>query len=940
MVLCLLLQIRIGEASTPGPSDQWGLGVVNVNGIQGKAAQFSDLPSGIYAVSESHLTTPGCHRFKNEIRSNKLQMQWTGGAPAPFKGKSIASIGGKHTGVGFMTSFPYRDITRGWQPDLYETGRIHAASFFVGSTWISGGVCYGYAWQSESQQVKANTQLLLSHLVDQLHNSVPGPKFLAGDFNQLEGQLPITLHLEQQGWQEIQNFAYRHWHIPPGPTCQHKTRKDFLYISPELQAKVLAVSNEFDRFPDHSTLLAMLSFPSPLLKEPRWRKVASIEYGRLPFDTVTDLSEVPIAGSLSDPSHRLTKVFQTFEDQVHHKCRSVGHPGLAPAQRGRTASRYRQMVCPTFAPLKPSRPGELQPGAVKETLQYKRWFTQFRRLTSFCNLIRHAKTTPTALEHKVSLWRSILTAPGFSPSFVQWWNQQELEPRLSQSSVMPPSDAQIVATMCTSFEVQIRQMETMMQTSRQSKAKEMHIQDTNRIFREVRKPGPVPVQALVAKQTSVVLEVPDSGTVIVDQCHMEVTLPIHSPHGVHHAHMIEDGQLWFDVEHSLVPGDCLVQTEPIGSIQALHTAFGNEWCKRWDKHRGVPFDTWDDINAIADSILPSSPMVCQDITIDQWKHVIQKKKTRSAVGMDSVSRTDLLAAPDWVHQSLVDLINNAEQTGNWPRQMVQGSVHALEKCAQADQVQQFRPITVMPLMFRCWGSLRARQVLTHITSIAPPELLGNIPGKTATSLWWKLQAQIEHSLYADVPCVGYVADLIKAFNLIPRDPVFNIAIQVGVAPRIVRGWSAAVTLNQRHFFIRGCPGPGLTSCTGFPEGCAMSVTAMCLLNLLIHAIIAARHPQTTFCSYVDNLEIVAKQAVEAAACLQTLTRVCRCLDMQIDDAKTYAWATHAADRAHFRESQIPYHRSCRDLGGHMQYGSQRTNASVVAKCNNLTPLWS
>lgn len=93
MLLCLVFQIRIGEASTPGPADQWGLGVVNVNGIQSKASQFSDLPAGIYAVSETHLTEPGCHRFKDEIRSIKLNMQWTGGAPAPFKGKSLSCIG-------------------------------------------------------------------------------------------------------------------------------------------------------------------------------------------------------------------------------------------------------------------------------------------------------------------------------------------------------------------------------------------------------------------------------------------------------------------------------------------------------------------------------------------------------------------------------------------------------------------------------------------------------------------------------------------------------------------------------------------------------------------------------------------------------------------------------------------------------------------------------
>ena len=79
--------MRIGEAKVPGPNIT--IGALNPTGLAGKGAMCSSLKHGVYAVSESHLTTVGHTRFATELRGAKSIFKFCPGAPAPPKSKSI-----------------------------------------------------------------------------------------------------------------------------------------------------------------------------------------------------------------------------------------------------------------------------------------------------------------------------------------------------------------------------------------------------------------------------------------------------------------------------------------------------------------------------------------------------------------------------------------------------------------------------------------------------------------------------------------------------------------------------------------------------------------------------------------------------------------------------------------------------------------------------------
>ena len=315
------------------------------------------------------------------------------------------------------------------------------------------------------------------------------------------------------------------------------------------------------------------------------------------------------------------------------------------------------------------------------------------------------------------------------------------------------------------------------------------------------------------------------------------------------------------------------------------------------------------------------------------------KKSRAAVGLDGVAKADLMAMPDALHIRLLSLLHEAERSGQWPVQALNGAIHSLAKRATSEFVGDFRPVTILPLVYRCWGTIRSKEILSHLEKVAPPSMLGHMPKRSAPELWYHLQSVVEQSLYDGAAGSGLVTDLVRAFNCLPREPIFHAAIQIGVPANIVRAWAAAVIGIKRFFWVRGQPSEGVQSGTGFPEGCALSVAAMGLCNLVIHSFMAIRCPRVLMFSYVDNLELLSDSTDDALDGLRALQNFTTFLGVPCDSNKTYAWALDTQGRQQFKDSNLPVHRQHKDLGAHVQYCGRQTNGAVKQKCADLQTLW-
>ena len=110
----------------------------------------------------------------------------------------------------------------------------------------------------------------------------------------------------------------------------------------------------------------------------------------------------------------------------------------------------------------------------------------------------------------------------------------------------------------------------------------------------------------------------------------------------------------------------------------------------------------------------------------------------------------------------------------------------------------------------------------------------------------------------------------------------------------------------------------------------MSVVATAIVDWIVDRWLYLKWPDLCFTSYVDNCEVMATQLSQVLAGIDGLNQICQCLDLELDHAKTYAWALTGDDRRTFRDASVGTKLDGRNLGGHLQYSRQHTNFTVTS----------
>ena len=940
------IHYRIGEASNPGPptaeapgSSSLILGTCNPTGLLTKALQLDDLPGSdlsIWGVAETQLSAPGVKKFHRELKFRDSKFKLFHGAPAPLRSTSAKAIGGKHVGTAFLTTVPSRPLQATWTPADWCQARFVANTFYVQGHWIHGATFYGFAHQADLPSTREASNKLLSNLTYRVVHSLKGMRFICGDFNQLDGNLDETAKWAELGWREVQLLSAEKFGTTPQATCKAKTIKDFIWLSPELVQYFAGCSLHDTIFKDHSALAAHFhpfGHPEsiPLWRIPHrlnWKELHPIPDGHFQFDGSSD----------HDPCSQLASEFEARVTAIATK--QGVH--VLPCQLGRSSTAKTVSVQSYSRPTPPSRHGDFDPSFHGISMQHARWIKQLRRLESFS---RNTDTFSSMAQwvHRQREWRAILHATGFHGGFRKWWQSHPItEPGVPHDLPFDPPSQFLAHMIRLHFEGIVVALEQVLRTHAVRVAKANRATNPRRIFQDIQQPKAPLIELLEEHRSATVVQVcsDELAVEIAPDVDFDLTHPVLSSDGpVQVLHATPD-KLWVADLINLQPGAKLHQEIQIGKLVDLFRMFSHAWSTRWHRHEATPSSRWQLVETFIDTHVPQGPvMPYHPITVDEWKDCIRRKKKSAAVGPDGWSREDLLALPDDLTQGVLQVLTAAEAGSPWPQSIMTGLIHSLQKTATASQVGHYRPITLCSLIYRVWSSIRSRQLLHHFLDQTPTAVSGNVPGRTTKHLWYTIQLQIEKAQSLGEPQSGCVVDLVKAFNLLPGEPLFAACVRLGAPGPVVRGWLQALIQLERRFIIRGGASDPVRSATGYPEGCGLSVVAMLATNIVASHWLRVHQPQVCIHSFVDNIELTAPTSGVIRQGFDSLCNFFDHMDLEWDPAKTYFWSTSAQERQEFHATHCVTRPWARDLGAHMQYTQAATNSVITAKIAQFQPQW-
>lgn len=864
--------VRIGEAAVPGPG-LLRVTTSNPSGLRGKECHLVELGAGIHCISESQLSTVTlprcCTTLQAQAASLHRHVRVLAGPPVACRPGSRWA--GTWAGVLTMSDLPSQELKLPWRSGELESGRLQASIHYLGHVRLqvlnSYGFCRGPTWP----QAKELTERLLQTATQHLVIGGFGPRIICGDFNFSDGELDAFEVWKHYGWVSAQTFAAFHWGHQVLPTCKGTTERDFLWLSPEAQHLCRQV-HVFDIFQEHSTVAADLSLDVPLSQVYQWPLPALIPWTEVQLDAWQGSATFStLEGTTTECYSQVGRALET--SLVGHIPTQPGHR-LLPTQVGRcqrlapTRTREQAKFC------RASRAGEVELRCDLTTRAVRLWFKQLRRLQSLRHSLRAGAQHWEAQLHRCELWSAILHARGFDGGFRTFWSMGYSDGRPHVPEQLPeglPSSAQLEQIYET-FRARFEALESWHIRQRCRLLKQKHDATMAGLFGELKRAPKAKPDLLWFDHYYTILGYEQ------DTCSLHLDRPLDltgrstwtlngTPLSV-----LEADQDTCIVSHlpSLLPGDELHQHQVLTQLEEVHDAFVQFWQPRWNAYKDISDSDWARITTFARAHMRPLHLELPPLAPDQWHRTLARYKPTAARGVDGISHLDLINMPQPLETELLAILDRVETGEAWPQQACFGVVQALAKVDGAHEVSAFRPVVVLSLLYRTWSSLRSRQLLSQLVPVIPEGQVGFIPGQEAMNVWALWMAMIDLCCQGGSTLCGLSADLVRAFNCIPRAPLFWLASFLGIPERVVHPWRNFVEDFSRSFMIRGTLSEAVTSSVGFPEGCALSVLGMCLLDLMWHSYAEVLCPGLRIFSYVDNLGLTARDAGHLALGFATM----------------------------------------------------------------------
>eukprot|EP00435_Cladocopium_sp_Y103_P072340 s129_g40.t1 len=376
-----------------------------------------------------------------------------------------------------------------------------------------------------------------------------------------------------------------------------------------------------------------------------------------------------------------------------------------------------------------------------------------------------------------------------------------------------------------------------------------------------------------------------------------------------------------------------------GNFLEIESLLKKAWLPIFDKYSTQSEPSWAAFEQRYQQYFPSPvAMTLRPFTTDGIRNILTRMKTRSASGLDAWAVTDLRNLPDCLLDILTKLFTAIEATQQWPDALLFGFCSLIPKDPGDLSPLGQRPLGVMSVLYRVFGAYRLQDVILWQEAVLHDSQFGFRPGHSCDDVSYDIALAIEESLLSGDPLIGVHFDFKKAFDLVPRNIIFQLASRLGFSFNLLQVMQHMYSNLQRYFKLPGGhSAPSHSSC-GILQGCPLSVVFMNLIVSIwcrtIEAETAAK-PK----AFADDSMVLARTVDVAVQSMVLTGEFAEITKQELAPKKTTAWATLAKDRDVLRKTTFQGHNfqvllDTKSLGAYLSSSHARSISHQAVKIHH------
>ncbi len=176
-----------------------------------------------------------------------------------------------------------------------------------------------------------------------------------------------------------------------------------------------------------------------------------------------------------------------------------------------------------------------------------------------------------------------------------------------------------------------------------------------------------------------------------------------------------------------------------------------------------------------------------DITLDEIAQVMKRLKRNKSAGLDGIKAEFLLDAGDMLHVPLQIVLNKLLQQG-YSASLSTGVIHALHKGGDALQFENYRGITVGPIIAKVFAMILEARLSSWAEErgLRARGQVGFRKDFRTTDNLYILRTLIEQNAQKRKKVYYCFVDFCKAFGTMPRDLLWQVLAEMGIVGRFIQ----------------------------------------------------------------------------------------------------------------------------------------------------------